>query len=71
MRGWEETSQNVFVECCDIINDEKDCKFTSEGNPLVFPTMSCDFVGIAMGKLIGKILLFCRYTLSPYIEAGV
>ena len=67
-----ETSQNLFVECCDNINDEEDCKFTSEGNPLVFPTISCDFVGIAMGKLIGKILsYYFANILFHHIEAGV
>lgn len=45
-----ETEGNLLVECCNYIgNDEEDCS-TTGGNPLIFPTTACDFLGVAMGK---------------------
>mmetsp|Transcript_13683 Transcript_13683/g.19919 ORF Transcript_13683/g.19919 Transcript_13683/m.19919 type:complete len:512 (-) Transcript_13683:65-1600(-) len=45
-----ETSQNLFVECCNNVSvgEEEDCTTISMGNPLVFPTRTCDHLGIAM-----------------------
>lgn len=46
---------DLFMECCDYTSDgEEDCTFF-EGNPLVFPTTTCEFLGIAMGKLVSEL----------------
>lgn len=43
-----ETGGNLLVECCNYINggEEENCS-TTVGNPLIFPTNTCDFLGIA------------------------
>lgn len=43
-----ETGGNLLVECCNFTKggDER-CK-TTTGNPLIFPTTKCDFLGVAM-----------------------
>lgn len=43
-----ETGANLFVECCDkkFFGLLEDCENT-EGNPLIFPTTTCDMLGIA------------------------
>ena len=42
-----ETGANLFVECCDYVNGGEESCTNYEGNPLVFPTNTCDFLGIA------------------------
>ncbi len=41
-----ENGENLFVECCDLDGDDEDCEETV-GHPLIFPTRTCDFLGIA------------------------
>jgi len=45
-----ETGGNLLVECCDFVGNgeekEEDCT-TTVGNPLIFPTKKCDFLGLA------------------------
>eukprot|EP00814_Leptocylindrus_danicus_P007508 CAMPEP_0116035010 /NCGR_PEP_ID=MMETSP0321-20121206/20043_1 /TAXON_ID=163516 /ORGANISM="Leptocylindrus danicus var. danicus, Strain B650" /LENGTH=474 /DNA_ID=CAMNT_0003511621 /DNA_START=97 /DNA_END=1521 /DNA_ORIENTATION=- len=42
-----EAGENLLVECCDFLpNGEEDCTSTT-GNPLIFPTKTCGFLGIA------------------------
>ena len=45
-----ETGGNMFVECCNMINNGEDESCTETVGDLVFPTQSCDFVGLAFGK---------------------
>lgn len=57
-----EVGENLLVECCNFVNGEEDCS-TTTGNPLIFPTNTCDFLGIAFGKLscsADYLLLSCR-----------
>ena len=44
-----ETGGNLFVECCNFVNDEEEC--TSTVGSVIFPTQKCDFVGFAFGML--------------------
>ena len=44
-----ESGGNMLVECCQMIDDEEDCEFWDE---MMFPTDSCDFLGIAFGMSI-------------------
>ena len=42
-----ETGGNLLVECCGLDDEgEEDCE-TTVGNPLIFPTRTCGFLGIA------------------------
>lgn len=40
-----ENGSNMFTECCNMVDDEEDCR---SWNTLKFPNQPCDFVGIAM-----------------------
>jgi len=40
-----ETGGNMFVECCNFVNDEESC--TNTVGTLEFPTQACDFLGLA------------------------
>ena len=44
-----ETGGNLLVECCNLVDGEEECT-TTNGNPLTFPTTTCDFLGLAFGK---------------------
>ena len=50
-----ETGGNLLVECCDFVGNgeekEEDCT-TTVGNPLIFPTKKCDFLGLAFGTCL-------------------
>ena len=46
------SNNNLFVECCDIVNGEESC--TDKDGDMEFPQQNCDFVGIALGKLFEK-----------------
>jgi hypothetical protein len=48
--GGGETGNNLFVECCNVTNNEEEDCTATEGYPLIFPTQKCDFVGIGFGK---------------------
>lgn len=44
-----ESGGNMLVECCDLIEGDEDCE---EWDFFRFPERSCDFLGIAFGKLL-------------------
>ena len=44
----EDSFHAMFTECCDFRNNGESC--TSYEGGLVFPTGTCDFLGIALGK---------------------
>ena len=46
-----ETDGNLLAECYSFVNGEEVEDYTAtNGNPLIFPTKKCDFLGLAFGK---------------------
>lgn len=54
-----ESGQNLLVECCNMVNGDEECT-TTTGNPLIFPSQTCGFLGLAFCKF----LLMQRITVS-------
>jgi hypothetical protein len=47
-----ETGNNIFVECCNLLNNGEDEECTTTSGSVVFPNQACDFVGFAFGKCV-------------------